>query len=333
MMKKILRIFRKDATIARRDSMLIYIIAIPILLAVGIVFFAPGVTDSASTIALLESDTADHIEYMEDYVQVEIVDSMEELERRINKRDDVVGVVPIDQGYEIIIEGNEDEAYYETVKAMSAFYKIGATRENTTAEIVDFGKTVPPLKTTLANALILMVIMLAGMIIALGIVEEKSDKTIKAMNVTPISQNTFIIGKGMLGGVVAMGSIIISLLIMGYNDINWLMLILIGLTSMILTFIVGFLQGLASKDVIEAAGGVKLIMLPIAAAIAAYEILADKWQWTMYWNPFYWAYRANDLILSKTADWGIVLISAALVTILSIAVYLIAIPKIRKGLS
>ncbi|MCA9765519.1 MAG: ABC transporter permease [Carnobacterium sp.] len=333
MMKKILRIFRKDATIARRDSMLIYIIAIPILLAVGIVFFAPGVTDSASTIALLESDTADHIEYMEDYVQVEIVDSMEELERRINKRDDVVGVVPIDQGYEIIIEGNEDEAYYETVKAMSAFYKIGATRENTTAEILDFGKTVPPLKTTLANALILMVIMLAGMIIALGIVEEKSDKTIKAMNVTPISQNTFIIGKGMLGGVVAMGSIIISLLIMGYNDINWLMLILIGLTSMILTFIVGFLQGLASKDVIEAAGGVKLIMLPIAAAIAAYEILADKWQWTMYWNPFYWAYRANDLILSKTADWGIVLISAALVTILSIAVYLIAIPKIRKGLS
>lgn len=333
MMKKILRIFRKDATIARRDSMLIYIIAIPILLAVGIVFFAPGVTDSAVTIALLERDTSDHLEYMENYVKVEMFDSMKELERRVNKRDDAVGIVPVDQGYEIIIQGNEDESAYETVKMMNTFYELGATRENTTAEILDFGKIVPPLKTKLANSLILLVILLAGMIIALGIVEEKSDNTISAMNVTPLSQNTFIIGKGMLGGVVAMGSIIISLLIMGYNDINWLMIILVGLTSMILTFIVGFLQGLASKDVIEAAGGVKLMMLPIAGAIAVYEILADKWQWTMYWNPFYWSYKANDLILSKTADWGIVLISVAAVTVLSLGVYLIAMPKIRKGLN
>lgn len=333
MINKILRIFRKDATIARRDSMLIYIIVIPFLLAVGIPFFAPGVTDSAVTIALLNSDTADHIEYMESYVQVEIFDSMKELERRVNKSDDAVGIVPVEQGYEIIIEGNEDESAIETARFINTFYELGATRENTTAEILDFGKTVPPLKTKLANMLILMVIMLAGMIISLGIVEEKADNTISAMNVTPVTQNTFIIGKSMLGGIVAMGSIIISLLIMGYHDINWLMIILIGFTSMILTFVVGFLQGLASKDVIEAAAGVKLMMLPIAAGIAVYELVAIKWQWTMYWNPFYWAYRANDFVLSKTADWGTVLFSVAAVTILSLIVYIIAIPKIRKGLS
>lgn len=71
-------------------------------------FFAPGVTDSAVTIALLESDTADHIAYMGNYVQVEMFDSIEELERRVNKRDDAVGMAPIEGGYEIVIEGNED---------------------------------------------------------------------------------------------------------------------------------------------------------------------------------------------------------------------------------
>lgn len=332
-MNKILRIFRKDATIARRDFILAYIIAIPILLAVAILLFAPGVTDSSVTLALLESDSKDHIESMENYAQVEMFGSIEELERRVNKTDDAIGMAPVEDGYEIIIEGNEDESAYEIVKIMNATYELGATKENTTAEILDFGKTVPPLKTKLANTLILMVIMLAGMIISLGIVEEKADNTISAMNVTPVSQNTFIIGKSMLGGIVAMGSIIISLLIMGYKDINWLMIILVGLTSMILSFVVGFLQGLASKDVIEAAAGVKLIVLPIAAAIAVYEILADKWQWTMYWNPFYWSYKANDLILSKAADWPIVLISIGAVTLLSLGVYLIAMPKIRKGLS
>ncbi len=333
MMNKIIRIFRKDVTIATRDAMLIYIIVIPILLAVGILLFAPGVSDSAMKFAMLESDAQEHIDYMEKYVQVELFNSVEEVERRVAKRDDVPGIVPKGDGYEIILEGNEDESVVEGAKVMNSLYELGATRENTTAEILSFEKTVPPLKTMLTNMLILMVIMLAGMIISLGIVEEKSDNTINALNVTPVSQNAFIIGKSMLGGIVAIGSIIVSLLIMGYSDINWLMILLIGVTSMILSMVIGFVQGLGSTDVIEAAAGVKMTMLPIAGSIAGYELLADKWQWTMYWSPFYWGYKANDLILSKTADWGTVLLCAALVTVLSLVVYFVSMPKIRKGLS
>jgi len=178
-----------------------------------------------------------------------------------------------------------------------------------------------------------MVVMLAGMIISLGIVEEKKDNTINAINVTPVSQNDFIAGKSLLGGVTAMASIILSLVITGYYNINWLMIILVGLTSMILTFVIGFLQGLGSEDVIEAAAGVKMTMLPIAGSIVGYEVLADKWQWTMYWSPFYWAYKANDMILSKTADWGSVLICVSAVVGISILIYILSIPKIRKGLS
>ncbi len=332
-MNKIIRIFRKDVTIATRDAMLIYIIVIPILLAVGILLFAPGVSDSAMKFAMLESDAQEHIDYMEKYVQVELFNSVEEVERRVAKRDDVPGIIPKADGYEIILEGNEDEGVVEGAKVMNSLYELGATRENTTAEILSFEKTVPPLKTMLTNMLILMVIMLAGMIISLGIVEEKSDNTINALNVTPVSQNAFIIGKSMLGGIVAIGSIIVSLLIMGYSDINWLMILLIGVTSMILSMVIGFVQGLGSTDVIEAAAGVKMTMLPIAGSIAGYELLADKWQWTMYWSPFYWGYKANDLILSKTADWGTVLLCAALVTGLSLVVYFVSMPKIRKGLS
>ncbi len=333
MIKKIIRIFRKDVKIATRDAILIYIIVIPILLAVGIMLFAPGVTDSAVTLAMLKSDTMAHRDYMKNYVKVEEFDSRQELERRVNKRDDVVGIVPLGQAYEILLEGNEDQQTIDTAVAMNTFYELGATRENTTAEILDFGKTVPPLKTQLTNMLILLMIMLSGMIIALGIVEEKTDSTISAMNVSPVSQNAFIIGKSLLGGIVAMASIIVALVILGYYDINWVMIILVGFTSMILTFVVGFIQGLSSTDVIGAAGGVKIMMLPIAAAIAVYELVADKWQWTMYWNPFYWAYKANDEILSKTADWATVLFSVAAVTVLSLVVYLIAMPRIRKGLS
>jgi ABC-2 type transport system permease protein len=192
---------------------------------------------------------------------------------------------------------------------------------------------VPPLKTMLVNMLISITIMLSGMLIAISIVGEKADNTINAINVTPISQTGFVIGKSLMGGSVTMISIIASLLITGYYDINWFMIILVGFMSLILSLVIGFVEGVASDDIIEAAASVKMIMIPIAGSIVGYELLADKWQWTMYWSPFYWAYKANMLVMSKTADWGTVLLCVGMVFVLSMAVYFISLPKIRKGLS
>lgn len=333
MFKKILRIFRKDAIVASRDGMLIIIILMPLLLAVGILFFAPGVTDSSIKLALLDSDTSEHIEYMEKYTQVELFSSVSEIERRVNKNDDIAGLVAIDDGYEIILEGNESDMVREYTILLNSYYSLGVTEEDTTAEILSFENIVPPLKSKLANMLILMIAMLSGMIISLGIVEEKKDNTINAINVTPVSQNGFIVGKCLLGGIASVISIIVSLLILGYYDINWIMILIAGVTSMLLSFIIGFLQGLASGDVMEAATGVKMLMLPTAGSIIGYELLSPNWQWTMYWSPFYWAYKANDMILSKTAEWGIVLLCVAVVFALSFVVYIISIPKIREGLS
>ncbi len=333
-MKKILRIFRKDVKIATRDSMLMYIIIIPLVLAVGLNLFTPGLNDTTFRIAMLDTDTIEHIQFMEEYAKVELFNSVEEVERRVNKRDDISAILPLSGGgYEILTQGNESESIQEFAKALNTFYELGLSKENTTAEAFSFNKTAAPLKAKLANMLILLVVMLAGMIVSLGIVEEKADNTINAINVTPVSQNRFIVGKTMLGGFTALSSIIASLLILGYYDINWFMIVSVGITSMILSGIIGFLQGLSSTDVIEAAAGVKMLMLPIAGSIAGFEFLAAKWQWTMYWSPFYWAYKANDMILTKVADWPSVLLYTGLVFGLSMVVFVISIPKIRKGLS
>lgn len=333
MFKKMLRILKKDAQVTTRDALLLYIIVVPILLAGAIVLFAPGVTESNAKIALLESDDAAYIEYMENYADVEIFSSLDELERRINKRDDIAGLVKVNGGHEIVIQGNEPEDTIEYAKLLNSFHTLGLNRDNTTAEILSFENKVPPLKTNLVNILILMISMLSGMIISLGIVEEKSDNTINAINVSPVSQNAFIFGKSLLGGTAAMVSIVLTIIITGYYDINWIFILLAGLTSLILSFVIGFLQGISSEDVIEAAAGVKMVMLPMAGSIAGYELLSDKWQWTMYWSPFYWSYKANFMILSKSSEWGTILLSVGMVFIISFAIYLLFIPKIRKGLS
>ncbi|MFC1911567.1 ABC transporter permease [Chloroflexota bacterium] len=333
MIKKILVIFKRDLLSARRDAMATYLIIVPLILAVGITLFAPGLNDTTVKLAMLTSDDIEHIEYMEQFSKVELFSSMGEIERRVEKRDDIAAIVPGSNSYEIILQGNESEIVEEYALQLNTLYELGATEEETTARLISFSRTVPPLKAKLVNMLIAMIIVLAGMLISISIVEEKTENTINAINVTPISQTGFVVGKSLLGGASALLGIIGAILITGFYDINWFMIVLVGLTSMVLSFIIGFLQGLSSADVMEAAGGVKLIILPLAGSIAGYEFLADKWQWTMYWSPFYWAYKANNLILSKTVDWGTVLLSTAMVIGLSLIVYLAALPKLRKGLS
>ena len=333
MIRKILAIFRMDLLYSRRDAMVTYMIVVPLLLAVGITLFAPGLNDTTVKLAMLKSDDTEHIEYMERFARVELFGNMDELERRVAKRDDIAAIAPNGHSYEIILEGNEPEMVEEYAVLLNALYELGSTEEDTTAQLASFGRTVPPLKTKLVNILILLTIMLAGMLIAISIVEEKAANTINAINVTPVSQMAFVVGKSLLGSTAAMLGIIGAILITGFYDINWFMIVLVGLTSMFLSLVVGFLQGLSSEDVMEAAGSVKLLFLPIAGSIAAYEFVTDKWQWTMYWSPFYWAYKANTMILSKTANWGTVLFCTVMVIGLSLIVYFVSLPKIRKGLS
>jgi len=333
MFKKILRVFGRDLKTMTRDSMGLFILIMPIILAIGLSLFTPGLNDTTVNIALLESDDAVHIEFIEQFAKVELFKNTADIERRINKRDDMAALLPKGDGYEIVLQGNESEVVEMYTAMLSAFYELGTTKEDTTAQLMSFGHTVPPIKTMLVNMLISITVMMAGMLIAISIVGEKSDNTINALNVTPISQTGFVIGKSMMAGLFAMTSIIVSLLVTGYYDINWFMIILVGFSSMLLTFVIGFLEGLNSDDVIEAAASVKMVMLPIAGSIAGYELLADKWQWTMYWSPFYWAYKANLLVLSKTADWPTILFCTGMVIVLSMAVYILFIPKIRRGLS
>ncbi len=333
MIKKILRVLQKDFKTSRRDFMAMYIMIAPILISIAIAIFTPGLNDTTVNLAMLESDDAEHIEYMEQFAKVELFESADDMESRVQKRDDLAALIPAGDGYEIVLQGNEPEAVENFAVTLQALYELDATKEETTAQLMSFGHTVPPLKTMFVNMMISLTVMLSGMLIAISIVEEKSENTINAVNVTPLTQTGFVIGKSMFGGISSLIGIIAGLLITGYGDINWLMIILVGLSSMILSLVVGFIQGLTSEDLMEAAANVKMLFLPIAGSVAGYELLADKWQWTMYWSPFYWAYKANLLILSKTADWPTVLLCTGMVIALSLVVYFIARPKIREGLS
>ncbi len=332
MLKKIWIIFIRDIRVNTREFMTLYMMIIPLILAVGINFLSPGINDTSVNFALVENENLKQAAYFDDFAHVELFSDKQRVEDRVMARDDVVGILPKDNGYYIMTQGNEPESVLEYAKLLNVLYESDVQLEDASSEIIEFGRTVPPLKKMLVNMLLLLISMLAGMLIAMNIVEEKMDNTVSAINVTPTSRSAFILGKSLTGMVIALVSSIACLLITGFYNVNLGQAALVVFSSTILSLMIGFIQGINSDDVMEAAGSVKLMFLPMAGSIAGYEFVTGNWKIFFYWSPFYWAYRANDMILSKSGTWPQLILFIGIILVICGAVYALLAPRIIKGL-
>jgi hypothetical protein len=305
----------------------------PILLGIGINLLTPSINDTTVNLALLEGENPAQAEYFADFAKVELFPNEEAIQTRVKKRDHIVGILPDGDRYYIMSQGNEPESVIEMAKLVNMYYAEGIDLEDATAKLFEFGETVPPLKKMLTNTLIIMISILGGMLITFNIIEEKTDHTISAMNVTTVSKNAFLLGKSLIGMLYPVFSTIVILLITGFREVNIGQLIVMVVVSSFISLMIGFIQGINNDDVMSAAASVKMLFLPVGAAVAAIELLNQKWQILFYWIPFYWTYKGNDAVLINTASWPQILLYSGIVLALGLIVYLYLSPKIRKGLA
>ena len=332
MIKKIFAIFTRDLKANLRDFIAVYIIVFPVLFAVIINIFTPGINDTTIKLALLEGDNPQQVAYFEKFAKVELFGSMKEIERRVEKRDNTVAILPDGDDYYILTQGNEPEGVVGYAKALRVFYDFDISIEDSKAEIIEYGRVIPPMKKMFVNVAIMMTSILGGMLIAISIVGEKVDDTISAINVSPISRIGYIIGKSAIGFIVPIVGVVAMLIITGFGDINLGHAVIMVITSSIIAVLVGFIEGINNDDIMNAAGNIKILFLPLLGAVLAFELLSDKWQKFFYWIPFYWTYRGNELILTKSGTWQQILSYAGIVVAISAVVFIVLAPKIRKGL-
>lgn len=332
MFKRIWTIFKRDLKVNSKDFISLYILVVPILFAVLINLFTPGINETTINLALIEGENEEQIEYLQQFAKVELFKDEAEVKQRVEKRDAMIGIIPKDNSYYLMTQGDEPEGIVDYARLLNSFYELDINMEDSNGELIELGRDIPPLKKILVNTSILFISILGGMLIALNIVEEKVDKTLSAINLTPTSRATFILGKSVMGIFLSIFGSIAIIFITGFRDVNILQLLLVVFVTSLLSILVGFIQGLTNKDIISAAGSIKLLFLPLIAGVLAIEMLGDKWQKFFYWNPFYWGYKGNDITLSQSGTWGQILIYSGIVLFLSTIVYIFLGPKIRKGL-
>lgn len=333
MIKKVLLIFQRDLKASVRNFLTLYIIVVPVIFAVMINIFSPGINDTSVEIALLSGENPQQRAYFNQFAKVELLDSLQAIEDRVRKRDNLIAILPDERGaYFILTQGNEPDYLVDYVRNLAAFDHFDIGMADSVAEIVDYGRDIPPLKKVMVNTSLIFTSILGGMIIALNIVEEKTDNTISAIHLSPVSRLGFIAGKSMIGIFIPLVGSFLILLITGFGGINFFHVLIMVTTSCIISILIGFIEGINNDDVMNAAGNMKLLFLPLFGSIAGEELLADKWQFLFYWIPFYWTYKGNALVLSNNGTWLEIMKYSGIVLGISGGVFLILAPRIRKGL-
>lgn len=333
MPRRILSIMLRDFKSGIRDFMVVYILIAPFMLALVLRTLIPSVNSTTINIAVLDTIDQEMVTYLENYSHIEIFSSRDQLVDRIARADDIYGLIKSDAGYEIINQGNEAGEGIELIK-----YIVNA-RENESAElpvivrVSDIGWQLSPLKQYGANFLIVFGSVFGSMIILLSIVEEKMSNTLSAINVAPIAKYEFVIGKGLLGFIIPVLGTIGTLAILGFNEVNYGMTILTVISISLISVVIGFSIGVVSTEPIGAIAGMKMIFLPIMASVFGGIFLDDKWQFLLYWSPFYWAFRSIDSIILQNATWNGIFLNSTIIFILTSFVFFLLRNRIRHGLN
>lgn len=333
MLKKILAVTGRDLKSGMRDSMVLFAIVFPFILAVILKLIAGSAESITMNVAVDGSIEPAMISYLEEYARVDVVDNIDALTERVGRSDDYFGLTKELDQYQIYTQGDEIEEMSEILQFLVDSYSGEYDSMPLETNLYDVGWQLSPLKRYGGGFLTVFMSVLGGMVILINLIEEKQSKTLTAVNVSPIKRKEFVIGKGLLGFMLPIVGGIGGLLIMNYGQINYLMALVVLASISMISIIIGFIIGVTNSDVIGGISSMKATFIPVLASIFGAIFLSDKLQVLLYWSPFYWAFKSMDSIILQEATWGGILFSTVIILGITAIVFAMLSKKIKQGLS
>ncbi|MCD6332287.1 MAG: ABC transporter permease [Bacteroidales bacterium] len=326
-----------------------YIVIVPFAILLILRGFIPTVESTTTTIAVVsESEHAvspEMIRVLDQYAKIKTYLSIEDMYKKLRGVGTVEGLYwdPAKQQFVSVLQ--------KTPKGNSAFSLAAQVIRQQylhknypgTPPVMTFEYDVPkelshrtkisPVATMGGSIFFVFLILIAGFVIGLGIVDDKENGTDKALHVSPVSKSDYFIGKSIYPLLIIAFYSIIALLVLGLIHVNILQVYLLVIVSFSITLLFGLLLGALANNETEAVGVGKLLSMLMMLAILGGVLLPDAWQWAVWWAPFYWVYDVLQEIFTETVTWTSLAWKSAVTVGLTLFYFLLLRKKIIKGLS
>lgn len=292
-MRRIASIVRFDLTNATRDSMVIYILAAPVILAVGLALLLPAFQAATITIAVdaAAPGGASLADALEPYGSVERVSGESELRARILRPDDATGFFIGSDGPRIVLQGDEDPAAAGLAAAILASAlggpEAGYTRlerQGARSPFVDYSRV----------SLAMLSLLIGGVAAAFALVEEKESKATRAFAVTPLSSFEYFAARGIWAAAVGMAGALAGHAIMGPSGLPFWRFASAIAASVFMPLGVCLLVGGIANNQIQAVASLKIVMFAYLALPIASLFVPASWSFVFWVLPNYWMFKALE---------------------------------------
>jgi ABC-2 type transport system permease protein len=330
--RRLLTLLRQDLTGAFRDSVILYVVAAPLILAVLARLLLPSLEQATLTCAVIRKADPELVRKLEAYFRVETLPNEQALERRVLRPDDVAAVLVEDGSTTLLLEGNEQEETRSIyVSALAAILgepgaqgkveiraqSLGGGRQDAGRQDAGRqGSARSYLNEYVAVFLIMLATLLGGMTVGFNMVDDRHTRAFQALAVSPLPLRDFLISRALFATLQGLAvGVLTTVILLGFR-LPYGRLLVALVASGPVAVILGFLMAVMADNQIAAIGATKLIM-PLYLLVPLVGIfLPGSWQWFLLPFPNYWmflSFRSLFVATPQLAGFGL----AVAVTLLS----------------
>lgn len=290
MLGKMMSVMKKDFHSGRRDNMITYIVLVPLALAIIMKLFLPVMENMELSFAVSQDLEPRLVSQLEEYGQVEVFPDRAAVVKRVQGMDDVPGIVPGPEGYEVILEGNESEAVRELPGAILDYYAHG--QPLTQIQVESLGQERAVTFFYAVAILLFTVVIIGGLAVGLTVVEEKETKTILAYQASPLSLQDYLAAKGALATVFIFALAYLVALIMLGDQMDYGALFWVLIACLPTGLFLGLVIGTFAHDQMSAIALMKALFIFFLGIPMASLFIGQQYHVFFYPLLNYWAIQA-----------------------------------------
>lgn len=328
--KQVVSLMRQDLANSMRDNLVLYMFVAPILLALGARVFLPALEDTRLTFAVESAVDAGIIAELQELGDVELLESREAVIERVERNDDVPGIVlqeDAPERFAVYLEGNEPEGEELVTIIMSSVLQEGQVASFVHEElrasrslIGEYGAVV----------LVMLAVMIGALVMGFLVVDDKETNAIQALAVSPLTMTHYLLARALFAVTFSTIVALISSLILAGSAVNYGQLLVGFLVACSVGLIIGYVVGGFTNNQLEAIGLIKIVMFAYLTIPILTIFVPDNWQWAFYLLPNYWMFKIFEILFVEQSG-PVGFWQACALTLGTSAIYLLALaPLLRR---